>query len=230
MNPKQHVLVEIAKQKAFEKLINQTIARSIPILLQQPTIMPSLISFSSPSSWPVLVGCLVLMYVANSTQGLMGTKHPQRTSASSARRHMAADAGAERVNPEGMYNSVEYGFSHAAISSSSHRMLHLAGQTAWDENRQVVGEGDVVVQTRKVLDNLKQVLASQGATPADLVRIRTYVVNHTAEMLVPINQEIGKFYAEFDAVPAPNTWIGVTSLALPEFLVEIEATAILNES
>lgn len=135
---------------------------------------------------------------------------------------------AERVNPKDMYNSVEYGFSHAAISKENQKLLHLAGQVAWDQNRQVVGEGDVVAQARQCLANLKQVLASQGATPKNLVRIRTYVVNHTPDLLMPINEEIAKFYAESDAVAAPNTWLGVTSLALPEFLIEIEATAALD--
>jgi enamine deaminase RidA (YjgF/YER057c/UK114 family) len=45
---------------------------------------------------------------------------------------------------------------------------------------------------------------------------------------MPINEEIAKFYAESGAVVAPNTWLGVTSLALPEFLIEIEATAALD--
>lgn len=133
---------------------------------------------------------------------------------------------AERVNPKDMYNSVEYGFSHAAISKESQKLLHLAGQVAWDENRKLVGEGDVVAQTRQCLANLKQVLASQGATPANLVRIRTYVVNNSPDKLGPINAELGKFYE--GVTPAPNTWLGVTSLALPEFLIEIEATAVLE--
>ena len=134
---------------------------------------------------------------------------------------------AERVNPTELYNSVEYGFSHAAISNGNQRLLHLAGQTAWDKDRTVVGPGDVAAQTRQCLANLQQVLASQGATAAHLVRIRTYVVNHHPALLGPIQTEIGKFYAACRCAPAPNTWIGVSSLALPDFLIEIEATAAL---
>ncbi|WP_370402751.1 RidA family protein [Sulfitobacter sp. JB4-11] len=131
---------------------------------------------------------------------------------------------ATRVNPETMYDSLAFGFSHGAVSDGG-RMLHLAGQVAWDSKGQLVGAGDLATQARQCLANLKEVLASQGATPADLVRIRTYVVNHTPDMLGPVSGEIMAFYG--DATPAPNTWISVPGLAMPEFLIEIEGTAVL---
>lgn len=131
---------------------------------------------------------------------------------------------ATRVNPETMYDSLAFGFSHGAVSEGG-RMLHLAGQVAWDSNGALVGAGDLAAQARQCLANLKEVLASQGATPADLVRIRTYVVNHTPDMLGPVSGEIMAFYG--DATPAPNTWLSVPGLAMPEFLIEIEGTAVL---
>mgnify|MGYP001797337038 CR=1 FL=1 len=130
---------------------------------------------------------------------------------------------AERVNPPEMYDSVGYGFSHAARSEGT-RMLHLAGQVAWDADCNVVGD-DIVGQARQALANLTTVLAAEGATPADLVRIRTYVVNHTPENLELLAPAMAEFYG--DALPAPNTFIGVAALALPDFLIEIEATAVL---
>lgn len=66
-------------------------------------------------------------------------------------------------------------------------------------------------------------LAEAGVTPADIVRLRTYVVNHSPDKLGVVLPEIGAFYG--DATPAPNTFIGVAALALPDFLIEIEATA-----
>lgn len=131
----------------------------------------------------------------------------------------------ERINPESMYNSLEFGFSHASISDGG-RMLHLAGQVAWDKDRNLVGGDDLGAQARQCLANLKEVLASQGATPADLVRIRTYVVNHTPDKIGPVAAEMMAFYG--DTLPVPNTWIGVQALAMPEFLIEIEAMAMLK--
>ncbi|MDC0712527.1 RidA family protein [Stigmatella sp. ncwal1] len=130
----------------------------------------------------------------------------------------------ELVNPPSLYNSVQYGFSHAALQRGG-QTLHLAGQVAWDPQGVLVGPGDLARQTRQVMDNLKAVLASVGARPTDLVRLRTYVVNHTPDKLGIVLNEIKAFYE--GAEPAPNTYIGVAALALPELLVEIEAIAVI---
>jgi enamine deaminase RidA (YjgF/YER057c/UK114 family) len=131
----------------------------------------------------------------------------------------------ERINPDTLYNATEFGFSHATLQRSG-TTLHLAGQVAWDRDRRVVG-ADVGTQARQALANLKEVLASVGANPSDVVRLRTYVVNHDPSKLGPVTAEIMAFYA--GATPAPNTLIGVQSLALPDFLVEIEATAVVPQ-
>jgi enamine deaminase RidA (YjgF/YER057c/UK114 family) len=126
------------------------------------------------------------------------------------------------VNPESMYQSLQYGFSHA-IKASGGISIHCAGQVAWDKNYNVIGVGDVGAQARQALANLKQVLEAAGASPADVVRMRTYVVNHRPEYLEPIGAAISEFYG--DVIPAANTLIGVQSLALPDFLIEIDVTA-----
>lgn len=128
----------------------------------------------------------------------------------------------ETVNPDSMYQSLEYGFSHA-IKSSGGTTIHCAGQVAWDKNYKLVGAGDVGAQARQALSNLKEVLASAGASPANVVRMRTYVVNHRPEYLQPIGAALSEFYG--DVIPAANTLIGVQCLALPDFLIEIEVTA-----
>jgi len=131
----------------------------------------------------------------------------------------------ERINPPSLYDSLAYGFSHATLQRDG-ATLHLAGQVAWDASGQVVGPGDLQAQTRQALDNLHAVLRSVGATPADVIRLRTYVVNHTPDKLGPVLGEVARFYG--GAVPAPNTFIGVAALALPDFLVEIEAIAVVS--
>lgn len=130
-----------------------------------------------------------------------------------------------KINPAGMYDAVGYGFSHAAMHQDG-RMLHLAGQVAWDKDCNVVGGDNLAAQTRQALSNLKQVLAEVGATPAHIVRLRTYIVDHNPEKLGPVLGEVGAFYD--GDTPAPNTVIGVQALALPDFLIEIEATAVID--
>jgi len=132
---------------------------------------------------------------------------------------------AEKVNPPGLYDSVRYGFSHAARQRGG-SVLHLAGQVAWDKDGTLVGAGDLAAQARQALANIRAVLAAAGASPADVLGLRTYVVNHSPEKLGPVLGEIAGFYGE--ATPAPNTFIGVSALALPEFLIEIEAIAVVD--
>jgi len=129
-----------------------------------------------------------------------------------------------RINPSGLYDSLAFGFSHATLQDGG-RTLHLAGQVAWDAQAQIVGPGDLEAQTRQALANLEAVLAEVGATSANIVRLRTYVVDHTPDKLGPVLGAFAAFYK--GATPAPNTFIGVAALALPDFLVEIEATAAL---
>lgn len=130
----------------------------------------------------------------------------------------------ERINPAALYDSLAFGFSHATVSREG-GLLHLSGQVAWDKDNNVIGGNDLALQTRQALANLKTVLADQGLGPADLVRLRTYVVDHTPDKIGPVAGELMAFYG--DAVPAANTWIGVQALAMPDFLVEIEATAVM---
>lgn len=130
-----------------------------------------------------------------------------------------------KINPAGLYDAVGYGFSHAALQDGG-RTLHLAGQVAWDKDCNVIGGDDLAAQTRQALANLKTVLAEVGATPANIVRLRTYVVNHSPDKLGVVLPEVGAFYA--GETPAPNTFIGVAALALPDFLIEIEATAVID--
>ncbi|WMS41254.1 RidA family protein [Acuticoccus sp. MNP-M23] len=132
---------------------------------------------------------------------------------------------AERLNPPSLYDSVQYGFSHAAVSGEG-RTIHCAGQVAWDKDHNLVGAGDLAAQTRQIVKNLKAVLEAAGAGPADVVRIRTYVVDHTPDKLGTVGAEMAGFWG--DVTPAPNTWIGVSTLALPDFMIEIEATAVVS--
>jgi enamine deaminase RidA (YjgF/YER057c/UK114 family) len=129
------------------------------------------------------------------------------------------------INPDDMYNAVEYGFSHAVVHGGG-KVIECSGQVAWDDDRQLVGAGDLAAQTAQAFRNLGKVLAHVGATPADVVRMRIYVVGHTPDKLQIIGPAIAAFCG--DALPPANTLIGVQALALPEFLIEIEASAVLS--
>ncbi|MCB2114500.1 MAG: RidA family protein [Parvularculaceae bacterium] len=127
-----------------------------------------------------------------------------------------------KINPSELYDSVRYGFSHA-VKGGGGELIHCAGQLAWDKDYNLIGAGDIGAQARQCLKNLKAALAAAGAGPENVVRIRTYVVGHKPEYLEPVSTALAEFYGGGE--PAPNTWIGVQTLVMPEFLIEIEATA-----
>lgn len=131
----------------------------------------------------------------------------------------------ETINPAAMYDSLQYGFSHAT-KTQGETVIHCAGQLAWDKNGQLVGENDLAKQTEQVFKNLHTVLQAAGATPADVVRMRTYIVNLEPSHLEVVGQAIGHFYGE--VIPPANTLVGVQSLAMPDLLIEIEVTAIVD--
>jgi enamine deaminase RidA (YjgF/YER057c/UK114 family) len=131
---------------------------------------------------------------------------------------------ATRINPESLYESTRYGFSHAALDERN-GVLHLAGQVAWDSDYTLVGGEDLAAQTRQALANIRTVLEAAGSSIDKLLRLRTYIVDHDVEKLQIVGGELAAFYG--DVVPAPNTVIGVQALALPGFLIEIEATALV---
>jgi enamine deaminase RidA (YjgF/YER057c/UK114 family) len=131
----------------------------------------------------------------------------------------------EAINPDDMYDSVRYGFSHA-IAHHGIRTIECSGQVAWDDDGALVGAGDLAAQTAQVFRNLRKVLAHAGAGPADVVRMRIYVVGHTPDKLQIIGPAIAAFFG--DAAPSANTLVGVAALALPEFLIEVEVTAVLE--
>lgn len=129
------------------------------------------------------------------------------------------------INPETLFPSLPMGFSQAVVSEGG-VTVHCAGQVAWDRDGQLVGPGDIGAQTRQALDNLKALLEASGAQVSDIVRMRTYVVDHHPGLFEPIGEAMRAFYG--DGLPPANTWVGVQSLALPEFLIELEATAVID--
>ena len=131
----------------------------------------------------------------------------------------------DAINPADMYDAMRYGFSHAVVHNGKH-VIECAGQVAWDDHGKLVGAGDFAAQCTQVFRNLRKVLAHGGAEPADVVRLRTFVVGHSADKLEVIGPAIAAFFGE--APPAANTLIGVQALALPGLLIEVDATAVVG--
>ena len=89
-----------------------------------------------------------------------------------------------------------------------------------------LGEGDLRLQTVQVLQNVKAALEAANATFSDVVKMNTYVVNLKPEDL-PIIREVRSTYLPSSDFPA-STLVGVTALAMPGLLIEVEVIAVVE--
>jgi enamine deaminase RidA (YjgF/YER057c/UK114 family) len=112
------------------------------------------------------------------------------------------------------------------VAASGKRTIYTAGQVSIDERGALVGPGDLAAQTAQVMRNVGLALAAAGAGYADIVKITTYVVNYKPEDRAVVGKARAPFFA--GGTPPASTLVGVTALALPEWLVEIEAVAVLD--
>jgi enamine deaminase RidA (YjgF/YER057c/UK114 family) len=117
------------------------------------------------------------------------------------------------------------GFSQVVVGSGT-RTIYTAGQVSIDEGGATVGAGDLAAQTTQAMRNVGLALVAAGATYNDIIKITTYVVNYRPEHRTVIGKARAPFFA--NRTPPASTLVGVTALALPEWLVEIEAVAIVD--
>ncbi len=119
-----------------------------------------------------------------------------------------------------------HGWTHV-VASTGGTTIHISGQTAVDAAGQIVGRDDLKKQTEQTFENLRLALAAAGATWADVVATRLYVVNLKPGH-VPIIREVRSRYVSPDHPPA-STLVGVQALVGPDWLIEIEATAVITD-
>jgi enamine deaminase RidA (YjgF/YER057c/UK114 family) len=131
----------------------------------------------------------------------------------------------EYINPSNLFPSLPSGFSQIVVASGK-RMVFISGQTAWDEQKNIVGGDSVLEQARQAFRNLAKAMEAAGGTSKDIVALRIYIVDYQAECGTAVGIVLREFFSAENS-PA-SSWIGVSALADPEFLIEIEATAVLD--
>jgi enamine deaminase RidA (YjgF/YER057c/UK114 family) len=115
----------------------------------------------------------------------------------------------------------QFGFAQGQEVTGAERVLFCAGQTSVDADGNPLHEGDMRAQVGQAFDNLETVLGEAGMNLSNVVRLNYYVTDMDA------------FYAAYEAVVArlgdarpAGTLLGVSRLAFPPLLLEIEATAV----
>ncbi len=118
----------------------------------------------------------------------------------------------------------QFGYVQANEVSGAQRTLFLAGQASVDEEGRPVHPDDMGAQVAQAMDNLETVLREAGAQLSDVVRLNYYTTD-VDRFFEASGVAVGRL-AEAGCRPA-STLLGVTRLAFPELLVEIEATAVV---
>ena len=128
------------------------------------------------------------------------------------------------LNPPGLFQPTT--FSQIATVEDATLVL-ISGQTARDAAGSLVGKGDLKAQTTQVFENLRIALEAVGADFKDVAKLTTFVVNLKPNDRVMIAEAIGKY---FPAGRRPaHTLVGISALAVEDLLIEIEATAVVED-
>jgi enamine deaminase RidA (YjgF/YER057c/UK114 family) len=112
------------------------------------------------------------------------------------------------------------GYSHVAKAGKT---LYIAGQVARDPQGDLVGKGDFEAQARQVYLNLRNILHEAGGSLRNIVKMTTFLTHYGhVEGFRKVRNEF------FQEPMPPNTLVVIPSLAMPEFMIEVEAIAVLD--
>ncbi|MFI7357782.1 RidA family protein [Streptomyces avidinii] len=130
------------------------------------------------------------------------------------------------MDPDGLPKIDAY--RQVAVATGS-KLVFIAGQVAWDAEGTTVGEGDLAAQVEQCYLNVATALAGAGGSFDDVAKLTLYVVDWTPDKMPLVMEGIGRASAELGITPVPpGTLLGVAALDVPEHLVEVEATAVLD--
>lgn len=115
-------------------------------------------------------------------------------------------------------------FSQATIVEARGRLVFISGMTARRPDGTIAGIGDISEQTRQVCENIKAAVEAAGGTLDDVCRVDVYVRN------MEHFEAIHKVRREYFKPPLPaSTMVEVTKMVSPDYLIEINAIAVLSD-
>jgi enamine deaminase RidA (YjgF/YER057c/UK114 family) len=126
------------------------------------------------------------------------------------------------VNPEGLHNPIPFGYSHTVKIPAGAELVLVAGQYGSNVDGAVISP-DFAPQVQQAFHNLGVALAAHGLDLSHVVQLRSYLLNPDFEKLGVIGQAVR---AGCGDTPPTQTVIGVSGLAMPDILFEVEAVAV----
>jgi enamine deaminase RidA (YjgF/YER057c/UK114 family) len=137
----------------------------------------------------------------------------------------AGDAGSVRyINPDSLNKNPA--FTNVVVVEGNVKTVHIGGQDAVNASGEIVGKGDIVAQTEQILANVRAALEAGGARPEHIIKWNIYIVEGQ-----PLQEGFGAFQRAWPEVPNPPaiTMAFVSGLAHPDFLVEMDAVAVVPQ-
>lgn len=121
-----------------------------------------------------------------------------------------------------VYSPVRYA---QGVKTTGGTIVWISGQVSQDKDGKVVHKGDFSGQARQALANLKAMVEAAGGTISDIIKVNTYLTD------LRYREELARVRADFfpDGKLPASTLVGVTALADPTMLLEIEAIAVIPE-
>lgn len=119
------------------------------------------------------------------------------------------------------------GYSQVAEITGTGRIILISGQVPMDSTGAIVGAGDFQEQVKHAFTNLKHALEAAGGSFANVAKLNYYCVEAVPASELPLLREIRDQFVNVENPPA-STFVFVSRLVRPEWLIEIEATAVIR--
>ena len=134
----------------------------------------------------------------------------------------AAPGSVQHLNPETLHHNPA--FTQAVAVSGAVKTVYVGGQNAVDTSGKIVGQGDIAAQTEQVMQNIQAALAAGGASLEHVIKWNIYLVQGQ-----PLQPGFEVFQRVWNRRPNPPaiTMAFVAGLANPDFLIEIDAIAVV---
>ena len=133
----------------------------------------------------------------------------------------------EFLSPNTLIAPGPAGYSHIAKVNRG-TIVYLSGQVPSDASGKLIGEGDFEAQVEQIFANLKLAVEAAGGTMADIVKLNYYLVAEVDQAIVPKLRPIrDRYYINVENPPA-STFVVVSRLMRPGWMIEIEAVAAID--
>ena len=128
------------------------------------------------------------------------------------------------INPDSLNKNPA--FTNVVVVEGNVKTVHIGGQDAINASGEIVGKGDIVAQTEQILANVRAALEAGGARPEHIIKWNLYVVEGQ-----PLQAGFAAFQNAWPETPNPPaiTMAFVSGLAHPDFLVEMDAVAVVPQ-